>query len=86
VTIGTNEPEADSAIVAIRENNKPEEIRVLVHQGEQQEEPTVLTEPSVWCEVRLIPAQQEWKCHCGHHTGSGRDMDSAIVAIHQEQQ
>jgi hypothetical protein len=30
---------------------------------------------------------QEWKCHCGHHTGSGRDMDSAIiVAIQYEQQ
>jgi hypothetical protein len=36
VTIGTNEQEADSVIVAIRENNKPEEIRVLVHRREQQ--------------------------------------------------
>jgi hypothetical protein len=29
---------------------------------------------------------QEWKRHCGHHTGSGRDMDSAIVAIQHERQ
>jgi hypothetical protein len=118
----TNEQEADSAIAAIHENNKPEEIsRLLVHHRggqqeqqvadsvnvtigtsrnrkrkqqestvplwpstaiadsamvaigttrygqchcshpkQQQEEPTVLTKPSVWCEVRSIPAQQEW--------------------------
>jgi hypothetical protein len=24
---------------------------------------------------------QEWKCHCGHHTGSEQDTGSATVAI-----
>jgi hypothetical protein len=28
-----------------------------------------------WCEL------QEWKCYHSHHTGSGQDADSAMVAI-----
>jgi hypothetical protein len=30
--------------------------------------------------------QQEWKCYCSHHAGSGQDADSAIVAIRHGQQ
>jgi hypothetical protein len=67
-----------SAIVATTGNGSgiKQVIRVLVrgNKSGQGTGPTMLR-------------QQEWKCHCGHHTGCGRDMDSAIVAIqHHEQQ
>jgi hypothetical protein len=63
----TNEQEADSAIVAICENNKQQSGRDQATGPPEQE------------------TLQEWKGHCGHHTGSGRDMDSAIVAIQHKQ-
>jgi hypothetical protein len=59
------------------------EIRVLVHGNTDSVRVTVGTNNNNSrqrhgdhrCEL------QEWKCHCGHHTGSEQDTDSATVAI-----